>query len=287
MQDFDFYRAKTVKEALEILKHEQEKVKLVSGGTDLLIDLRSNSIPKQVRLLLDISGLEELKQIELQDGRLRIGGAVALADIATAPAVREHAVMLHSAADAVGSQQIRNRGTLSGNIVTAAQCADTVPALMVLDAELLLKSASGSRSMGITEFFTGPKQTSISPAELLTEIIINPPGKEYRGVFEKLMRREAVAKSRLGLAVLARQNGNGVVEDLRLSIGSSLPTHGRFPTVEKLLCGKRVDGELLREAAEEAGQYMLRSGGRRWSTDYKLPVVRNLTEKCLRAVLEV
>jgi len=287
MQDFDFYRAKTVKEVLEILNQEQERVKLIAGGTDVLIALRSSQLSEQVRLLLDISGLAELKRIELQNGRLHIGAAAALADIAAAPAVREQAVMLHSAADAVGSQQIRNRGTLAGNIVTAAQCADTVPALMVLEADLLLKSASGSRTVRITDFFTGPKQTAISPAELLTEIIIDPPQKEYRGVFEKLMRREAVAKSRLGLAVLARQSGDGVIEDLRLSIGSALPTHGRFPTVEQMLQGKRPDGALLQEAAAEAGEYMLRIGGRRWSTDYKRPVVQNLTEKCLRAVVEV
>ncbi len=287
MHDFDFYRAKTVEEVLEILNQEQEKVKLIAGGTDVLIDLRSTQLPEQVRLLLDISGLDALKKIELQDGRLRIGGAAALADIAAAPAVREQGVMLHSAAAAVGSQQIRNRGTLAGNIVTAAQCADTVPALMVLDADLLLKSATGSRTVRITEFFTGPKKTAISPSEMLTDVIINSPGKEYRGVFEKLMRREAVAKSRLGLAVLARQREDGVIEDLRLSIGSSLPTHGRFPTVEQMLRGQRPDGALLQEAAEEAGEYMLRIGGRRWSTDYKRPVVQDLTEKCLRAVVEV
>ena len=287
MQDFDFYRAKTVEEVLEILSQEQEKVKLIAGGTDVLIDLRSNELPEQVRLLLDISGLDALKKIELQDGRLHIGGAATLADIASAAVVREQGVMLHSAAAAVGSQQIRNRGTLAGNIVTAAQCADTVPALMVLEADLLLKSVSGSRTVRITDFFTGPKQTAISPAELLSEIIINPPKIEYRGVFEKLMRREAVAKSRLGLAVLALQGNNGVIEDLRLSIGSALPTHGRFPTVEQMLRGKRPDGALLQEAAAEAGEYMLRVGGRRWSTDYKRPVVQNLTEKCLRAVVEV
>ncbi len=287
MQDFDFYRAKSVEEALEILNQEQEKVKLIAGGTDVLIDLRSSKLPEQIRLLLDISGLDELKEIGLQDGRLHIGGAAVLADIASAPAVRKQGIVLHCAADAVGSQQIRNRGTLAGNIVTAAQCADTVPALLVLEAELVLRSVSGSRSVRIADFFTGPKQTDISPAELMTEIIIDPPGKEYRGVFEKLMRREAVAKSRLGLAVLARQNADGVIEDLRLSIGSSLPTHGRFPTVEQMLQGQRPDEALLQEAAAEAGEYMLRIGGRRWSTDYKRPVVQNLTEKCLRAVLEV
>lgn len=287
MQQLDYYRAGTLDEALEILKQEEEGVKLICGGTDVLIDVRNNALPEQVRLLLDISGLEELKGVELRNGELCILSGTTLAAVAEDPLVREKSILLHTAAEAVGSQQIRNRGTVAGNIVTAAQCADTVPALLVLNATLVLKSATNSRRVPIDEFFTGPKTTALKPDEVLTEIAFTPPGSTYRGVFEKLMRRGAVAKSRLGLCVLAAQNEAGEVEDLRVSIGSSLPSHGRFPTVEQMLKGIRVEAPMLHQAGIEAGEYMVRVGGTRWSTEYKLPVVQSLTEKCLREVLEV
>jgi CO/xanthine dehydrogenase FAD-binding subunit len=287
VQDFDFYRADTVDEALNIMKEKAGKVKVIAGGTDVMIDLRNNALPSSIELILDISGVQELKGVEMHSGTVCIKGATLLADVASDQIVREHSVILHTAAGSVGSQQIRNRGTIGGNIVTAAQCADTAPALLVLDATVVLQSARGRREVGIADFFTGPKSSDVQEGELVTEIRFTPPGKEYRGIFEKLIRREAMAKSRLGVCVLGKKEKDGTIGDLRLSIGSSLPTHGRFSAVEEFLQGKRPDVELLHRAGVKAGEYMVALGGRRWSTDYKKPVVEGLTERCLKKVLEV
>jgi CO/xanthine dehydrogenase FAD-binding subunit len=287
VQDFNFYRAESVDEALKILKEKAGRVKVISGGTDVLIDMRNGDLPGETELVLDISGLEELKGLRVEEGMVHIAGATLLAEIAEDRQLRERCAVLAEAADSVGSQQIRNRGTIGGNIVTAAQCADTAPPLMVLEATVVLASAEGSREVPITEFFTGPKSTAVGPEELVVEIVFPLPAKSMRGTFEKLIRREAVAKSRLGLCLLVDRQKDGTVGEARLSIGSSLPTHGRFPTVEKMLAGKKPDAKLLHEAGIEAGEYMVKIGGYRWSTDYKMPVVQSLTERCLKRVLEV
>jgi len=287
VKDFNFYRAGSVDEALKILKEKKGRVKIISGGTDVLIDLRNGDLPEETELVLDISSLGELKGVRVEDSMVHIAGATLLAEIAGDERLRERCGVLAEAADSVGSQQIRNRGTIGGNIVTAAQCADTAPPLMVLEATVVLKSAEGSREVPIGEFFTGPKSTAVEPTELVSEIVFPLPGKTMRGTFEKLIRREAVAKSRLGVCLLVDRKKDGTIGEARLSIGSSLPTHGRFPTVEKMLAGKKADAKLLHEAGIEAGEYMVRIGGYRWSTDYKMPVVQSLTERCLKRVLEV
>lgn len=287
MQDFNFYRAGTLAEALKILKEKKGKVKIVSGGTDVMIDLRNGELPEGVETIVDISGLDTLRGVSKEKGMVHIAGATPLADVAGSETIRESSLVLHLAAGSVGSQQIRNRGTIGGNIVTAAQCADTAPALMVLEATVVLKSADESREVPIADFFDGPKSTVIKPTELVTEIVFPLPPATMKGTFEKLIRREAVAKSRLGVCLLVDREKDGRIKEARLSIGSSLPIHGRFPTVEKMLEGKKADAGLLREAGVEAGEYMVKIGGYRWSTDYKMPVVQKLTERCLKRVLEV
>lgn len=286
MQDFDFYRAQSLNDALNMLSQREGKVKIISGGTDVMIDLRNDDLPGGVDTIVDISGLDELKGVREESGILRIGGATPLEDVASDPAVREKSLVLHSAAGSVGSQQIRNRGTIGGNIVTAAQCADTAPALLVLEATVVLKSSRGEREVSVADFFDGPKSTVTGTTELVTEIRVPVPSDSFSGTFEKLIRREAVAKSRIGVCLLAATEDDGTIRDLRLSIGSSLPTHGRFPSVEKMLKGKKPSAELLEKAGVEAGEYMVKVGGYRWSTDYKMPVVQRMTERCLKRVLE-
>ena len=293
MQEFTFHRAKTVEEVLEMLETSGEAIKLVAGGTDVMITLRNEELPAKVNTVLDISAVPELGYVKHEQGNgspagtLRIGAATPLRDIAADKLVKENIQVLHHAADSVGSQQIRSRATMGGNIITAAQCADTIPALLVLDAVLVLRTKGGVREVPIHEFFTGPKKTAIKPNELLTEIYFPVPGPNARGIFEKLIRRAAVAKSRLTACAIAEQDSGRIITDLRLTVGSTLPCHARFTPVEDMLKGQKATMELIERAAQAAGDHIVEVGGRRWSTDYKKPVTERLTARCLKAVLEV
>jgi CO/xanthine dehydrogenase FAD-binding subunit len=127
----------------------------------------------------------------------------------------------------------------------------------------------------------------VRPDELLTEIYFPSIAEGYGGSYEKLIRRKAVAKSRLNFAVVARKDESGMIRELRLAIGSALPATARFPKVEELLVGKRPDAALMEEAGKAAAEYMIEKSGIRWSTDYKKPVVEKLAARNIARALEV
>jgi CO/xanthine dehydrogenase FAD-binding subunit len=220
-------------------------------------------------------------------GRLAIGAAVTHARIAGDPLVAAASLILGMAAHSVGSPQIRNRGTIGGNVLTAAQCADTIPALLVLDAELRLRNSAGTeRIVAIRDFFPKPKCTAIRSDELLMDIrFASLAGTNWKGSYYKLIRRAAVAKSRLNFATLASLAADGTIAEARISIGSTLPTPGRFTVAEQLLKGQRPSAALVDAAAEACTAYMIEVAGRRWSAEYKEPVVRNLARRQLALVL--
>lgn len=287
MLEIDFLVAKSKSEAIALLDTYKEKAKVIAGGTDLMIEMRHDRLPGGATTVIDISKLSELSYIKKDGDLIRIGAGTCHADIAASEVVKAESLILQDASNSVGSPQIRNRATIGGNIVTAAQCADTVPALIALQATVVLESKSGRREVSIDEFFPGPKKSDVRPDELVTEIYFPSIANGFGASFEKLIRRKAVAKSRLNFAVVAKKDASGMVEEIRVAIGSALPATGRFPTVEQLLIGKRPDAELLKAAGEAASAYMIEKSGYRWSTDYKKPVVEKLTARNIARALEV
>lgn len=287
MLEIEFITAKSKSEAIALLDRYGAKAKLIAGGTDLMIEMRHNRLPGGATILIDISRVPELSYIKKEGNVVRIGAGTTHADIAASELVRSQSLILQDASVTVGSPQIRNRGTIGGNIVTAAQCADTVPALIVLEATVVLESKKGRREVSISDFFPGPKKSDVRPDELVTEIFFPSIAEGYGASYEKLIRRKAVAKSRLNFAVVAKKDGSGMVKELRVAIGSALPTTARFPGVEKLLIGKRPDAKLLEEAGKAASAYMIEKSGIRWSTDYKKPVVEKLAARNIARALEV
>jgi CO/xanthine dehydrogenase FAD-binding subunit len=285
--DIEFLTAKDKSEAIGLLNTYGAKAKVIAGGTDLMIEMRADRLPGGASILIDISRIAALSYIRKDKGIIRIGAGTTHAEIAASELVRKESLILQDASVTVGSPQIRNRATIGGNIVTAAQCADTVPALVVLEATIVLESKSGRREVSINDFFPGPKKSDVRPDELLTEIYFPSIAEGYGGSYEKLIRRKAVAKSRLNFAVVARKDESGMIRELRLAIGSALPATARFPKVEELLVGKRPDAALMEDAGKAAAEYMIEKSGIRWSTDYKKPVVEKLAARNIARALEV
>ena len=254
-----------------------------------MVALHNRSLDPRKTHFIDISRVPELSFIRLADaGKIvEIGSGTRHATIAADTLVEDSSLILGQASRSVGSQQIRNRGTIGGNILTAAQCADTIPALLALNAELILMEASGSsRTVPMVEFFPKPKKTAIGPGELL--ISIRYPRLDrgsWRGSYYKLIRRAAVAKARLNFATLALVSVAGIIEDVRISIGSTLPTPGRFTPAETLLRGRRPSRDLVETAADACAEYMEQEAGTRWSSEYKVPAVRNIIRRQLASVL--
>lgn len=285
----DIISATTIEETLDLLAERSGSARLVAGGTDLLIELRKGDISDSVTCFIDIDGVRELCYVREEDGKLRVGAGLKHADCVIDPVLCKKAPLLAAASSRVGSPQIRNRGTIGGNIVTAAACADTVPAFVAMDAVCVLVSrgAGGrvaSREVLVSDFITGAGSVDIRPEELLTEVTFPVPDLKMKWAYEKLIRRNALVKARMTIAALGYTASDGTVGGVSLSLGSVTPRPVRFAAAEQTLFGKIASEELFKAAAEKVSAEMIDTTGYRWSTEYKKPAAEALTIRALKTL---
>lgn len=284
MKPFEYIKAATLSHATELLSSFSSAAGVLAGGTDLLIEWRRPAarIPATV---VDISGLAELKGIEAGKQQISVKPLTTHAELVKSAVLRECAPLLSAAAAVIGSPQIRNRGTIGGNIMNAAACADTVPPLIALDAEVVLQSAAGTRTLRLDELFLGPYATAARPEEILSEIRFSKLPARAGSSFIKLGRRNAVSISRLSIAAVVVRDENGVITEARIAPGATFPRWRRVVEAERMLIGEKASPGLFRAVGEKVSELMIHETGRRWSTEYKEPVVaalvRRALEKCV------
>jgi len=243
---FNYQKVNTVSEALEVLSRDNKKSKILAGGTDLLVMIQENIIsPDEV---IDISSIEELKGIEESSGRIRLGALVTHGRIADSNLLREKAVPLVESCSEVGSPQIRNLGTIGGNLVMASPSGDSLPALYVLGAEVILASKEGERSIPIEDFLIGVKKSVIRPEELLVAVTFPGMRADDRGFFKKLGQRKALAISKVSISAIVSLR-DGVVTSIRIALGAVATTVIRIPRTESFLVGQDLTPEVISEAS--------------------------------------
>jgi len=286
MKEFDFVRPGTLAEALDFLATHGVMTRVVAGGTDLMIALRRDDPAlADVRYILDLTGLDDLKGISQEGNVIRIGALVTHSQLADSALLQRTVPFLSQAAFSVGSPQIRNRGTVGGNIMNASPAADTLPPLVALEARCRLVARDGERDLPLTELLVGPYRTSRRPEEILKEVYFSLPPAGTGFSFQKVGRRKALAISRLSVAALVTLT-NGVIGRARLGIGAALPTAGRLPAVESFLEGRVLNEQVAAEAGKLAAAKMVEITGQRWSTPYKEPVLSALVRRALLAAVE-
>jgi CO/xanthine dehydrogenase FAD-binding subunit len=276
---FEYILPSSLTEALDFLEDHGSQIAILAGGTDLMIAARNGEVAS--RYVMDVSRLEEMRAIELTDGVLSIGAAVTYTEIMSSPDIATYAPVLAKAAGCVGSVQIRNVGTIGGNVANASPAADSVPPMLVHRARVQIRSASSERSEPLEEVIIGPYRTSLKPGEVITRFILEPLGDGYRWNFQRIARRRALSVARMNAAAIGRLDSRGMVEDLRLSLGSITPEPSRMTRAEDHLKGKVLDPLLIQEAAEKVSHEMVRRSGVRASTEYKRPAVEGLVIKAL------
>ncbi len=285
MIPFNFIKPRTLNEALEFLAEKGEETKIIAGGTDLLVELRG--IPageKGPDWVLDISSLAELQGIREDGEEIVIGSGVTHRDIHTSELIREAAPLLAAASATVGAAQHRNIATIGGNIMNASPAADTVPALIALEASAVLRSREGERVRPLSGIFVKPYQTDAAPGEILTAVRFRRLPAGANSAFVKLGRRNALAISRMNVAVVLFLR-DGAIAEARVAPGSATPMPERFAAAEKILIGRKPSEELFRSAGAAVAAEMVERSGRRWSTPYKEPVIAALTARALREAL--
>ena len=243
-------RPVSVEDALEVLAAEGERARVVAGGTDVLVELQRGVKPTAT--LIDVSALDALKYVTLDRGTVRIGGLATHNDLLAAPFARSAALPLAQACIEVGAPQIRARGTIAGNLVTASPANDTIAPLLALDAELVLRSRRGERTMPLTEFFTGFRTTQLRADELIAEIRFTALDASRRGLFTKLGLRRAQAISVIDVAFVVTFAADGTVAASRIALGCLAPTVVRSPSAERAIAGTRLEPETCAAAGRAA-----------------------------------
>ena len=236
-------------EALSALaKHSAHgSIRLIAGGTDVLVEIEHGT--SHPHTLLDISRLPGLDQITMDEGHIHIGPLVTHNQAVASPIIRQHAWPLFRACWEVGAPQIRNRGTIAGNLATASPANDTIPALWVLDAAVTLASTHGRRTLSLPDFFQGVRRTAMAGDEMIVDISFPISPATARGAFIKAGLRRAQAISLVNIAVLLDFEGD-VVSDARIAFGSVAPTIVRAPAAEAVLRGQALSAEQIEQAAE-------------------------------------
>ncbi len=277
---FDYIRTRTIDETCSALAEYGSDARVLAGGTDLLLDLRriDGKLPKAV---IDISFLKDFGAIEMENGSVRIGPLATHTQLHQSSILHRYAPLLASAASLIGSPQIRNRGTVGGNIMNAATCADTVPPLIALGATVTLRSKNGSRKMSLADLFIKPYQTKAKPDEMLIGIQFPKLPPNVRSAFIKLGRRNALSISRLSVAAILQVGVDGRIVDARIVPGAAFPTWKRITSAERMLLGEKPSEKLFTAAGQKVSEEMIKETGRRWSTEYKEPVIAVLVRRAL------
>jgi carbon-monoxide dehydrogenase small subunit/xanthine dehydrogenase small subunit len=275
-----YYRPRSLEEALELMIQRAGELRPVAGGTDLLVQAKDGTVDRAG--LFDLSLVPELKGIDEQPGHLRIGAAVTHTDILESKLVDRWCPALPMACAWVGGPQIRNRGTIGGNVAHGSPAGDTIPPLYVADALVEVVSVSDRRDVPISEFFLGPRKTVLARDELIVGVRI-PKRPGVRGAFLRLGQRQAQAISKVSVAV-AMTFKDGRPDWVRVALGAVAPTVIRAPETEKALLSGGYDA--FRQALEAVKDEVKPIDDIRSSREYRRAMSAVLLERAVRRITE-
>jgi CO/xanthine dehydrogenase FAD-binding subunit len=281
---FELLQPRSLTEALEMKRDYGEKVKVLAGGTDLLVLLKERKI--RTDAVMSLHNLRELDFIRAERQGVTLGALVSHNAAATSSIVRQKFPDLAEACAQVGATQIQNLGTIGGNLCNASPAADTAPPLLLMDAQLTLASTRGERRIAIHDFFLGPRQTVLQADEILKEIFIPQITGRRGATYLKLGRRQAMEIAIVGLGVAIHLNGSDqVVSECRVAMGSVAPTVVRARGAEAILRDRAITNDLVDEVAAVAAEAARPISDVRASAQYRLDMIRVLCRQATHAAL--
>lgn len=280
-----FYKARSLADALEKYHSCPNGAQYVAGGTDVMVTIREKDIYKG-KTTIDISDLKELQGMEFDGETVILGAGCTHRAVTESPLVKEHLPLLAEACLTVGSPQIRNRGTLGGNLGNASPAADSFGPMVLYGGEAVLLSREGRKTVPVTELITGPYRNALRPGDLIEKVILHPLSG-YKQRFYKLGRREALAISRLTVSIACKLSDEGDLEDLRISLGSAFPRPMVFADLLQEGACRKPNAPMLREIAVAAAAKLPEIAGVRPTTEYKQTASENLIYRMLCEICEV
>jgi CO/xanthine dehydrogenase FAD-binding subunit len=267
VKSFEYLRPESLEQLLMLMRLHGSGARLLAGGTDLLVRLRKGSdFPP---ILIDLKRVADIRNdIMESDGIIRIGARAVMTDVIGHPSVRQHCPALVEAALVVGSVQIRNRATLTGNLCNASPAADTAPPLLAYGAALNLVSDTGRRHLPLDEFFAGPGRTALEPGEIVESIDVPLPALHTGSAFERITRRHGVDLAIVSVCCLVSGSG-----DVRFAFGAVGP--------RPFVVASHVDAPL-----DEALTLARPISDLRASDAYRAAMLRVLARRALQSAVE-
>ena len=274
----------SVEEALDSLEKEKFNAKIISGGTDLVLEMKQGLHP-QVTCLIDVGRINGLDRIWEEDGIIHIGSGVTHNQCIASNLIRKHAFPLVQACYGVGTPQIRNIATIAGNLATGSPANDTIVPLTALNAYLRLRSKTGERIVRIADFYKGVRKTVLQPNEMITEIFFGKLGSDQKGVFKRYILRATHSISLVNTTILIKRDKD-VIKDAVIAIGCVAPTIIRAQEAESFLIEKEMNNEIINATAELALKAIKPISDVRASAQYRSRLVKILVSDGLNDLLK-
>lgn len=278
-------RATSTEDVVRLLGEHKAEAQIIAGGTDLLVQIREKK--NRASILIDITDVKGLGQIIISDEKISIGAMVRFTDLVENQDIKDLFLGLWDACKSVGSPQIRNLGTLAGNLANGSPAADSAPPLLALDARVIAASTGGERLIKLSDFYLGKGKTVLQENEYLKSIEI--PIQENKGSyveFEKLGLRNALAISRISAAVQMNMDGSGRIKSCRIASGSLGLCPMREQELETWLTGKALNASLIAQGAQKFGQIVEERLAGRSSMPYKKGAVQGVIKPALERILK-
>lgn len=286
LPEFELVTPRNVDEAVQVLGQLGDRARILAGGTDVLVQMRARQ--SRPEYLVDIKSLAELKGIEFSAERgLVIGALVTHHALETLPLIRENYPILYDGVSRVGSVQIRNRGTIGGNICNALPSADSIAPLLALGALLQIRGPKGDRQVAMEDFFLGPRKVALGSGEILTHIVVPPHPEPNGGAYVKFTRRKAMDLALLGVAVFLECESDGqTCRQARIALATAAPIPMRAHQAEAALQGKKLNSEVLQEAGEIAAREARPRTSWRSTEEYRRHLIKVLVPRAANLALE-
>lgn len=281
---FEYHSPRTVPETLELLARYDGKALVLAGGTDIVPKLEKGTL--HLDAVISLRHLSELRGIDFDaTSGLTIGATARIAEVLDHSAVRRHYPDLVEALSQLATVQVRNMGTIAGNLCNASPCADSAPPLLAHDARLTLVGPDGTRSLPLTEFLLGPGRTARTSGEIVSSIHVPLPPASAGFAFRSISARSKVDMSAVSVGAMVRVEGERI-DDARLFLGAVGPTTLRASSAESVLRGQTMTDALATAAGEAAATDAKPISDVRASAWWRRRMVGVLTRRAVLAALE-
>ncbi len=274
-----YFSPNSVEEAISLLSKYGDEARVISGGTDLLVQMKRNILLPDY--LISVSNIRDLDYIKYDQTKgLRIGALTTIGYVANSPLVQGKFGVLAQGAALLGTPIIKNQGTIGGNLCNAAPSADIAPPLIVLGAQAKIAGIDGEKTVPVEDFFAGPGATVLKHHQLLVEIQIPNPRPHSGGSYIKQTRGKGADLAVVGVAAFVVMDRD-TIGDVKIALGAVAPTPVRAKKAEAILKGLRLDDKLLSESGQAASYESKPIDDVRSSADYRRKLVAVLTKRAV------